>query len=229
MARQTFTSGQILTAAQVSQLQAAIWTDDPNNQTVTSYTLVLTDAGKQVTMSNASSSVLTIPPSSSVNFTIGTRIWVAQIGAGAVTIAAGSGVTVSHSFQSLTMTQYSVVLLMKTATDTWLVENLNAKTVTTNAQTAAYTLVLADASKLVEISNASSVNLTVPTNTTVAFPIGTTIDILQTSTGQITVAPFDGTVTVNATPGLKLRAQWSSATLIKRATNTWVLIGDLSA
>ena len=36
-------------------------------------------------------------------------------------------------------------------------------------------------------------------------------------------------VTINATPGLKLRAQWSSATLIKRATDTWVLVGDLSA
>ena len=45
---------------------------------------------------------------------------------------------------------------------------------------------------------------------------------------SFTVKPAGG-VTINATPGLKLRAQWSYATLIKRATDTWVLVGDLSA
>ncbi len=70
--------------------------------------------------------------------------------------------------------------------------------------------------------------LTVPTNATVAWPVGTSISILQTGAGQVTVAGAVG-VTINATPGLKLRAQWSSATLLKRATDTWVLFGDLSA
>lgn len=100
--------------------------------------------------------------------------------------------------------------------------------VITSAQTAAYTLVLADRSKMVEMNVSSGHNLTVPTNSNVAFPTGTTITILQTGTGQTTVVGQSG-VTVNATPGLKLRAQWSSATLIKRATDTWVLIGDISA
>lgn len=97
-----------------------------------------------------------------------------------------------------------------------------------NQQTASYTLVLADAGKLVEISNASANNLTVPLNSSVAYPIGTQINILQTGAGQTTVVATGG-VTINATPGLKLRAQWSSATLIKRATDTWVLVGDLAA
>jgi hypothetical protein len=97
-----------------------------------------------------------------------------------------------------------------------------------NAQTVSYTLVLTDASKLVEISNASANNLTVPLNATVAYPVGTQISLLQTGAGQMTVVATGG-VTINATPGLKLRAQWSSATLIKRATNTWVLVGDTSA
>lgn len=229
MSRQTFTSGQILTAAQCTQLQDAIWSDDVNAQTGTTYTLLLTDAGKQVTMTNSAASVLTIPPNSSVAFVVGVRIQVIQLGAGAVTITAGSGVTAQTSYQSLAMTRYSVVTLIKTATDTWVIENLDTKVTTTNALTDSYTLVLADASKLVEIGKATAVNLTVPTNTTVAFPVGTTIDVLQTLAGQITIVPVDGTVTVNATPGLKLRAQWSSATLIKRATNTWVLVGDLSA
>jgi hypothetical protein len=98
----------------------------------------------------------------------------------------------------------------------------------TNAQTASYTAVLADADKLVEMSNASANNFTVPLNSSVAYAVGTQINILQTGAGQTTVVATGG-VTINATPGLKLRAQWSSATLIKRATDTWVLVGDLSA
>ena len=98
----------------------------------------------------------------------------------------------------------------------------------TNAQTASYTLVLSDKGKLVEMSNASANNLTVPLNSSVAYPTGTQINILQTGAGQTTVVATGG-VTINASPGLKLRAQWSAATLIKRATDTWVLVGDLSA
>lgn len=99
---------------------------------------------------------------------------------------------------------------------------------TINAQAASYTLVLADSGKQVEIGSASAATLTVPTNDTVAFPVGTTILVVQTGAGQVTVAGAAG-VTVNATPGLKLRAQWSTATLIKRATNTWLLSGDVTS
>ena len=97
-----------------------------------------------------------------------------------------------------------------------------------NSQTVSYTLVLSDASKLVEINSGSANNLTVPLNSSVAFPIGTQISLLQVGAGQMTVVATGG-VTINATPGLKLRAQWSSATLVKRNTDTWVLVGDLSA
>lgn len=101
--------------------------------------------------------------------------------------------------------------------------------IATNAQTGTtYTLVAADDGKVVEILNASPITLTVPLNSSVPYTVGTQIVVLQTGAGQITVAGAGG-VTVNATPGLKLRAQWSSATLIKRATDTWVLVGDLSA
>ena len=102
------------------------------------------------------------------------------------------------------------------------------KSLTINAQVASYTLVIADAGKQVEISSATGVTLTVPTNAVAAFPIGTTIIIVQTGAGQITVAGSAG-VTVNATPGLKMYGQWSTALLLKRATDTWLLSGDLSA
>ena len=80
------------------------------------------------------------------------------------------------------------------------------------------------------MSSASAVTLSIPTDATLNFPIGTSIDILQTGTGQVTIAAVTpGTTTVNATPGLKLRTTWSSATLFKRAANTWVVFGDLTA
>jgi len=97
----------------------------------------------------------------------------------------------------------------------------------TSAQTASYTLVLADKAKVVEMSNASANNLTVPLNATVAFPTGTQIHIVQTGAGQTTVVATGG-VTINSATTLKIRAQWGAATLIKRDTNTWVLVGDLA-
>jgi len=113
----------------------------------------------------------------------------------------------------------------------WVNKNINSIPVSTNAQTGTtYTTVLADAGKIVEASNASAITLSVPTNASVAYPVGTQITILQTGVGQVTVAAVNsGTTTINGTPGLKLRAQWSSAVLTKRATDVWVLTGDLTA
>lgn len=99
----------------------------------------------------------------------------------------------------------------------------------TNAQTGtSYTLALSDANNtLVELNNGSAITLTIPTNAVTAFPIGSQVQLLQTGAGQVTISGAG--VTINGTPGLKLRTQWSSATLIKRNTDTWVAIGDLSA
>lgn len=100
---------------------------------------------------------------------------------------------------------------------------------TLNAQTGTtYTLVLADNGKLVTLSNASAIALTVPTNASVAFPTGAIINIQQIGAGQVTVAGDTG-VTVTSTPGLKLRAQYSAASIVKTGTDSWTLIGDLSA
>jgi hypothetical protein len=97
-----------------------------------------------------------------------------------------------------------------------------------NAQTASYTLVAADKDKMVEMGVGSANNLTVPLNSSVPYAIGTKITVVQTGSGQTTIAPTGG-VTINGTPGLKLRAQWSAVTLVKRAENTWVAFGDLTA
>ena len=98
------------------------------------------------------------------------------------------------------------------------------------AKTESYTLSsLTERDDLIEMGSGSPLTLTIPADATLDFPIGTSIDILQTGAGQVTIAPVSGTVTVNATPGLKLRTTWSSCTLFKRAANTWVVYGDLMA
>jgi len=105
-------------------------------------------------------------------------------------------------------------------------------TLTTNLQTGtSYTLVLTDQNDLIEMSSASTNSVTIPLNSSVAFPIGTQITILSTGAGATTVVVAGG-VTLNCTPQTTantatLRAQWSSVQLIKRATDTWVALGDL--
>jgi len=162
----------------------------------------------------------------------GSTAWnsLSYTGAGTVTsITAGTGLSGGTITSTGTIAIDSTVATL-TGSQTLTNKTLTAPVITiaTSAQTASYTLVLTDQSDLVEISNASANTLTVPLNSSVAFPVGTTITVLQTGAGQTTITPTGG-VTINGTPGLKLRAQWSSATLIKRATDTWVAIGDLSA
>jgi len=98
-----------------------------------------------------------------------------------------------------------------------------------NAQTGtSYTLELTDLAKLVTMDNGSAMTLTVPANSSVSFQIGDRIDILRKGAGELTIT-LGGGVSVNGTPGLKLRAQWSAATLVKLDTDTWVALGDLKA
>lgn len=120
------------------------------------------------------------------------------------------------------------ILTSNSSTATGL-EWASAINATFNPQTGtSYTVVATDSGKLVELSNASAISVNVPLNSSVSIPVGTQINLVQTGTGQVSISGSVG-VTVNATPGLKLRAQWSYATLIKRATDTWLLVGDLTA
>ena len=103
----------------------------------------------------------------------------------------------------------------------------NLKYLVTNAQSGSYALVLSDAGKLIEMSGGGT--LTVPLDSSVAFPVGTQITVLQTGSSQVTIAP-QSTVTINSAGGyLKIAAQWSAVTLIKRGTDTWVALGALVA
>ena len=124
--REVFTASQVLTAAEQNALATAMIAI--NAQTGASYTTVLTDDGKLITVSNAGANTLTIPPNSSVAYGIGTQINIAQLGAGQVTITAGAGVTLNSSGAKLKLKdQYSVATCVKTDTNTWfVVGNLSA-------------------------------------------------------------------------------------------------------
>ncbi len=100
---------------------------------------------------------------------------------------------------------------------------------TLNAQTGTtYTLVLTDAHKLVTLSNASAISLTVPTNASVAFDIGDQVNLLQLGAGQVTVGGAGVTLRSQGSK-LKLNGQYSTATLVKIASDEWVLLGNTAA
>jgi len=96
-------------------------------------------------------------------------------------------------------------------------------------KTASYTLdALPHQDAVVEMNSGSATTFTIPANSTLAWPVGASMDIMQTGAGQVTVSGASG-VTVNFTPGNKLRTQWSSCTIMKRSTDSWILFGDLTA
>jgi hypothetical protein len=149
-------------------------------------------------------------------------VFVTQISSDTLTIVRGQsgtsaishsgGATVKHVFVSEALNAFEA--------------GLN-ETIPLNGQTGTtYTLNINDAGQLVTLTNAAAIALTVPTNATAPFAVGTQITLTQGGAGKVTVAGAVG-VTVNAADGyLSLRTQWSSATIIKTATNSWILIGD---
>lgn len=100
-----------------------------------------------------------------------------------------------------------------------------------DTKAATYTLVLSDKNKIIEMNITGSANqVVVPTNASVPFPVGSQITIIQYGTGKTQVtAAVPATTTIRSTPGSFLRAQYSSAALIKRGTDEWILMGDLSS
>jgi hypothetical protein len=96
-----------------------------------------------------------------------------------------------------------------------------------NRQTASYTLVLSDRSDMVEMNVASANNLTVPTNATVPFPIGTSIAVSQYGAGATTIVPAGGVTLRSRGADLTLAGQYAVVTLIKVGTDEWYVTGDL--
>jgi hypothetical protein len=98
-----------------------------------------------------------------------------------------------------------------------------------NTQTDSYTLSLTDAGKTIEMNSLSANNITVPLNSSTPFPTGTIIDIIQYGSGQTTLVATGGVNIRSKEGNLKLTGQYSGATLYKRGTDEWVVVGDLTS
>ncbi len=112
---------QDLSANRTFQILAIDLVNANNAQTGTTYSLVLSDAGKTLTLSNASAITLTVPTHASQAFPVGAQVNIAQLGAGQVTVAAAGGVTLNSKLSNVKLTgQYSGAYIVNTAQDVWL-------------------------------------------------------------------------------------------------------------
>ena len=78
-------------------------------------------------------------------------------------------------------------------------------------------------------SNSSPTTFTVPTNSSVGFPIGTRIDVLQIGTGKITIANSAGVTLLSQGGNKTIKEQYVACTLWKKDTDLWYLMGNLQA
>jgi len=249
MAKQTFTTGQVLTAAQVNALNS-----NDFNQTVSvktaAHTLVVGDRGTRVEFNTSGSVTCTV---NSGIFDAGDTLVVQNRGSGAVTVTAGTATVNTEG--SLVVNQYGSAILyfisasaailfagaagditgITTGTDSGLSGGATSGTVTLrqklefDAETGTtYTLVAANLNQLVTLDNASAITLTVPPS---VFSAGDVIHIAQIGAGQVTLSQGAG-VTINSTGATatapKLRANKSAASIICTASNTFLVVGDIS-
>lgn len=253
MAKQTFTTGQVLTAAQMTSLQQTAMLGGDANARTASYVLVAGDAGNAVTMSSTSATTITV---NTGIFAAGDIVTIVNINSGVCTITAGTAtVTTSGSLALsqnqggiLRFTSASAAIFLQfatpasgdiegivTGTDSGLSGGATSGTVTLrqklnfNAQTTTgYTLVVGDLNQLVTLNNASAINLTVPPS---VFSAGDVINIAQIGAGQVTLLQGSG-VTINSTGATstspKLRARYSAASIVCTTTDTFLTVGDIA-
>jgi hypothetical protein len=167
-------------------------------------------------------------------FTVGTDdIDVYQF-AGAGSITAGTNISVSGNQVSVIDDPVFFGVIDASASGVEFSDGVQTQAgvpslTTFSEKTANYTLdTLAHKDNVVEMNVSEAATFTVPTNATLAWPIGGSMDIFATGSGEVTIAAAEG-VTLRFTPGLKLRTQWSSATILKKSTDTWFVYGDLKA
>jgi len=155
--------------------------------------------------------------------------------AGTVTsVVGGTGLTGGTITSTGTLAIDTSVVVDKTTTQTLTNKTLTAPVITysVNAQTGTtYTPVLSDAAAVITLTNASSIAVTIPPNSSVAYAVGTQINFIQGGAGQVTISGGSG-VTIASTGGTstapKIRAQNAMATAIQTAANTWYVVGDIA-
>jgi hypothetical protein len=167
----------------------------------------------------------------------GSTAWnsLAYTGAGDIEgVTAGTGLSGGGTSGTVTLAIDSTVATLTGS------QTLTNKTLTDpkinlafDAETASYTAVLANNGQVVTMDNASANTFSIPTNASVAFPIGTQINVIQIGAGQTTIqAVTSGTTTIQSTGATaaapKLRVRYSMATCIKAGTDLWYVVGDIA-
>jgi hypothetical protein len=149
---------------------------------------------------------------------------------GAGTFVAGNGLTLTDNSFSINTSitadlSTAQTLTNKTLTSPKINLGINAQTGTT------YTFVLADDGKFLTASNASAITVTIPPISSVAYPVGAQLNIIQKGAGQVTFAQGAG-VTIRSTGATatapKLRVQYSSATAVHEGSDIWYVVGDIA-
>jgi hypothetical protein len=181
--------------------------------------------------------VITTPTTNQILVYNGTN-WVNAGETGDISaVTAGTGITVTNGTGPIpTVAVDTAVTATTNNTLTMSNKTLTAPIVTysINAVTsAAYTSVASDAAAIVTMNNGSANTFSIPTNASVGYAVGSTITVIQIGAGATTInAVSSGTTTIastGATPTAPvLRAQYSSATCIKVATDTWYVVGDIT-
>ena len=251
-------SNSATTATNLNTVSAIVARDASGNFTAGTITAALTGNASTATKLAATKNIngtafdgsadITITAANPNALTIGTGLsGTSYTGSGAVTIAIDSTVATLTGTQTLTnktLTSPSISGMSVSGTTTYAAGGLiqfsdatqqstaGVPSLTTIvAKTASYTLTATtERDNLFTVTSGSSSTFSIPTDASVNYPIGTSIDIVQLGTGQVTIAAVTpGTTNVYYTPGNKLRSQYSSATITKIAANTWLLTGDLTA
>ena len=154
-------------------------------------------------------------------------------------VTAGTGLSGGGTSGSVTLSINTAVtadlttaqtLTNKTLTTPTLTSPLINLGVTTDTSTG-YTTVLSDNGKLITLSNAGAITATIPPNSSVAYPVGAQINMVQLGAGQVTVAGASGVTVVStgATAASPVtRAQYSTLTAVQTSTDNWLVMGDIS-
>ena len=209
-ARTTLGLGTASTQSTGTFLQVANNLSDLNNAST-----ARTNLGLGTIATQASSAFVDTTTSQSVG---GTKTFTGDIafsGSGKITLSSTSVATTQTALNN--STAIATTAYVQTATR-----------VTTDQKTTNYTLVIGDEGKMIEFNSASNLTLTIPANSSVAFPVGTQILIARLGTGKVNVAITTDTL-YSVSSNRYVASQYSGATLVKTTSTTWYLFGDLSA
>jgi len=244
--------GVTLAAGNVDQFTVALDPDTTNEEIVfitavstDTFTITRARAGTSGVTHSAGATVKHVLTSDDLNAFKAAISPVANLGfAGSTSGSTTVQATAVAGTTTLTLPAATDTLVARDTTDTLTNKTLTSPTLNTptindarqnltlNAQTGTtYTTVLTDNGRLVTLNNAASITVTVPLNSSVAYATGAIINVQQIGAGQVTIQGASG-VTITSTGATatapKTRAQYSAASIIKTATDSWTVIGDIS-